>query len=212
MRIEIGRSVRSFFPLMGEAGMQVHLGKRAGFTLVELMIVVAIIGVLSAIAIPNFLTWAARSRRTEAYVNLAAVGRLQITFYTERGQYFEAAAWPDYVANGGLGTNRMEWDAASEAAYEDLGWQPEGAVFYAYESNTGATACTCATCFTATAAGDVDNDGLPSAVMYVHPERDIAGNVTGECPSGLFGFGTPVDGNGDPIYDRIAIQRSLDEF
>lgn len=192
--------------------MRIHSGSRSGFTLVELMIVVAIIGVLASIAIPNFLTWAARSRRSEAYVNLAAIARLQSVFHSERGEYFEAAAWPDYVANGGLGTDRMEWDAASEAAYEDLGWKPEGQVFYTYESNTGATPCSCTACFTATAAGDVDDDGLPAAVMYVHPERDTDGSVTGECPSGLFGFGTPVDANGDPIFDGVAIQRSLDEF
>ena len=107
----------------------------------------------------------------------------------------------------------MEWDADSEAAYAELGWRPEGQVYYAYDTNTGATACTCSMCFTATAAGDVDDDDLNSAVMYVHPEMTAEGVVIGECPSGLFGFGTPVDLNtGQPIYDRVAVQRSLDQY
>ena len=68
-------------------------------------------------------------------------------------------------------------------------------------------------CFTATAVGDVDADGLPSAVMFVRPERDSDGNVVGECPAGPFGFGTPVDGvTGVPIYDAVAVQRSTDEY
>jgi hypothetical protein len=68
-------------------------------------------------------------------------------------------------------------------------------------------------CFTATAAGDVDDDDLNSAVMYVHPETNAEGTVLGECPSGLFGFGTPIDyQSGLPVYDRVAIQRSLDQY
>lgn len=193
--------------------MRVPSRQRAeGFTIIELLIVVGIIGLLSAIAVPSFLAYQARSRRSEAYSNLAAVARLQNTYYAERGQFFEAGAWPDYTAHGGLSTSRMEWDVLSEAAYDDLGWRPEGAVFYTYESNTGATLCTCSVCFTATAAGDVDADGLPAALMYVHPETDLDNTVVGECPSGLFGFGTPVDDGGDPVYDRVAIQRTLDEF
>jgi Tfp pilus assembly protein PilE len=181
--------------------------------LIELLIVVAIIGLLSAIAVPNFISYQARSRRSEAYANLAAVARLQTSYHAERGEFFEAGAWPDYVAHGGLSTEKMQWDALSEAAYAELGWRPEGRVFYSYESNTGATPCTCTQCFTATAAGDVDADGQPSAVMYVHPETDTDGTVTGECPSGLFGFGTPIDAvTGKPQYNVVAIQRSTDEY
>jgi prepilin-type N-terminal cleavage/methylation domain-containing protein len=195
--------------------MRLRSNAEAGFTLVELMIVVGIIGLLSAIAIPNFITYQARSRRSEAYVNLAAVARIQSTYHAERGEYFEAGSWPDFVAlyGGDLSTRKMEWDAASEAAYAELGWRPEGQVFYVYDTNTGATACTCTMCFTATAAGDVDDDDLNSAVMYVHPETTPGGVVIGECPSGLFGFGTPVDsGTGLPVYDSVAVQRSLDQY
>ena len=187
--------------------------RKEGFTLLELMVVTSIVGVLVAIAIPNFLSYQARSRRSEAYVNLAAVARLQTTYQFERGDYFEAGAWPDFSAYGGLSAEKMEWDADSETAYEDLGWVPEGQVYYAYESNTGATPCSCSLCFTVTAAGDVDNDGAPSAVMYVHPERSGDGTIVGECPSGLFGFGTPLDPeSGQPVYDSVAVQRSTDDY
>jgi len=195
--------------------MSAKSNSKAGFTLVELVIVVGIVGLLAAIAIPNFLSYQARSRRSEAYVNLAAVSRIQSTFYAERGEFFEAGSWPDFVSlyGGDLSARKMTWDAASEAAYAELGWQPEGQVYYVYDTNTGATACTCSTCFTATAAGDVDDDDLNSAVMYVHPEWSPTGVVLGECPSGLFGFGTPIDSaTGQPVYDRVAVQRSLDQY
>ncbi len=193
--------------------MRVRSNSEAGFTLVELMIVVGIIGLLSAIAIPNFLSYQARSRRSEAYVNLAAVARIQNAYHAERGEYFEAGAWPDFAPYGGLSTRKMAWDAASELAYGELGWRPEGQVYYSYDTNTGATPCTCTTCFTATAAGDVDDDDLNSAVMYVHPETTPGGVVIGECPSGLFGFGTPIDSmTGQPVYDAVAVQRSLDQY
>jgi prepilin-type N-terminal cleavage/methylation domain-containing protein len=193
--------------------MRVRSNSEAGFTLVELMIVAGIIGLLSAIAVPNFLSYQARSRRSEAYVNLAAVGRLQNTYHTERGEYYEAGNWPDPVPYGMWSARKMAWDAASELAYAGLGWRPEGQVYYSYDTNTGATPCTCTVCFTATAIGDVDGDGLPSAVMYVHPETAAGGAVTGECPSGILGFGTPVDRvSGQPVYDAVAVQASIDQY
>jgi len=58
-----------------------------GFTLIELMIVVAIIGILAAIAIPNFLQYQLKSRQSEAKVNLNAIKTSEIAFQAEKGCY-----------------------------------------------------------------------------------------------------------------------------
>ncbi|HEX8706278.1 MAG TPA: prepilin-type N-terminal cleavage/methylation domain-containing protein, partial [Myxococcaceae bacterium] len=50
-----------------------HSRKQSGFTLIELMIVVAIIGILAAIAIPNFIRFQARARQSEANTNLKSL-------------------------------------------------------------------------------------------------------------------------------------------
>ncbi len=59
------------------------MGSQKGFTLIELMIVVAIIGILAAIAIPNFLSYQARSRQSEARVNLGAIYTSEITWHED---------------------------------------------------------------------------------------------------------------------------------
>jgi type IV pilus assembly protein PilA len=60
---------------------------RKGFTLIELMIAVAIVGILSAIAIPNFAKFQARSKQTEARVNLKAMFTAQRAFVAERDRF-----------------------------------------------------------------------------------------------------------------------------
>ncbi len=55
-----------------------RLRSKKGFTLIELMIVVAIIGILAAIAIPNFLKFQAKSKQSEAKSNLGAIFTGQI--------------------------------------------------------------------------------------------------------------------------------------
>jgi len=63
--------------------------KRAqkGFTLIELMIVVAIIGILAAIAIPNFIKFQARSKQSEAKSNLKALFTAQKSYFQEYDRY-----------------------------------------------------------------------------------------------------------------------------
>jgi len=72
-------------------------GKRGqkGFTLIELMIVVAIIGILAAIAIPNFLKFQAKSKMSEAKTNLGAIYTGQLAYFGEQNSYgdFTAINW-----------------------------------------------------------------------------------------------------------------------
>jgi type IV pilus assembly protein PilA len=65
---------------------------KAGFTLIELMIVVAIIGLLAALAIPNFLKFQARSKQSEARSNLKAVFTAQKSYYGDKQMYLDLSS------------------------------------------------------------------------------------------------------------------------
>ena len=154
--------------------------KQEGFTLIELMIVVAIIGILAAIAIPNFLTYQMKSRQSEAKVNLGAIKTSEIAFQGEQGCFLSASS-PAIVGTVPVGTTAVAWvpgvltagpcAVAAGGTYFDIGFAPAGAVRYQYDTIAtaaatavpapgvcavpGATAIA-ATGFTATAAADLD--------------------------------------------------------
>jgi len=58
-----------------------------GFTLMEMMIAVAIIGILAALAYPNYIQYISETRRSDATINLVRIASLQEKFFTECGFY-----------------------------------------------------------------------------------------------------------------------------
>src|SRR4051812_3813056 len=96
---------------------------RKGFTLIELMIVVAIIGILAAVAIPNFIRFQARSKQAEVKANLKAVFTSEKSFAHEKDR-FEAHVnvlgfTPErgnrytYYLSGGTGATIQDRSAAT---------------------------------------------------------------------------------------------------
>ena len=127
------------------------LRTQKGFTLIELMIVVAIIGILAAIAIPNFMRFQAKSKQSEAKSNLGAIGTTAEAYRAEHESYFTTFGSLGWVPVGNL---RYTYFYSAATDKTDNTVPPSGGCNMAAPANIGAVE----RAFTAGATGDVDKD------------------------------------------------------
>jgi type IV pilus assembly protein PilA len=155
------------------------LRNQKGFSLVELMIVVAIIGILSAVAIPNFKKYQAKSKTSEAKLQLAGAFTAEQSFFADEDAYHTCLAQMGYEAY------RVPTPSASASAY------PEGSKSYytigfskPVEDYNGVTVNNVC----ATAGGN----GLGYGISYWPGIKGAGGDMTGRDPSELPSVATPT--------------------
>jgi type IV pilus assembly protein PilA len=194
--------------------------RQEGFTLIELMIVVAIIGILAAIAIPAFINYVKRSKTSEAPANLKAMFTGAADLYT-RGRSAQALLGRGAAtANstrchtpaltttnnvGGRAPNDQKytlvWPADPGAAPDSdafvaLNWQLSDPIYYQYNVNStgnGANAVSAGVlCGDTTAVG---------AQIYA---LDAVGDLDNDGATSLFQLAVGVD-SGNTLYRNAEI-------
>ena len=79
--------------------MKIIVTQKSGFSLVELAIVVAILGILATFAVPRFMLSAEKTKASEAFSYLAQVESAQDRYNAERGKYSNRVSSLDVVIN-----------------------------------------------------------------------------------------------------------------
>ena len=166
---------------MGTFVKDLKVRTQSGFTLVELMVVVAIIGILSAVAIPNFKQYQAKSKTSEAKLQLAALYSAQLATAADFDTYASCLAYIGYNPSGeqlaryfSVGVAAYAFPSGVSAAINNAGCVQTSASgtnwFPAGKAGTGAptttlpthstlTIATSQTAFVAGAEGIIRTDG-----------------------------------------------------
>lgn len=94
---------------------------KKGFTLIELMIVVAIVGILAAIAIPAYLDYTVKSKLTEVTAAMDALGQAASEYHASTGYFPDEGSTPYDNVSGFASVSRMYVSSWLYATSDDTG-------------------------------------------------------------------------------------------
>ena len=165
-----------------------------GFTLVELMIVVAIIGILAAIAIPNFAKFQARAKQSEAKANLKGIYTAKHSAYGEQDTF----RCDSLAEDVGGGDGFCGWSTSASTRYTYRAGASTAAPT-SVQAQGGQDVCNHDTAlgvaeserhFTATATGNIDSDtecdewNINTGGVLTNPTNDV---TAGDDAEGVMG-------------------------
>lgn len=169
--------------------------KTHAFTLIELMIVVAIIGILAALGISNFRNFQMRSKLVEARGSLKGIATAESSYFAEQGRYLAIVPTPAAAP----GAQPRAWVGAGTVGFNTIGFIPEGALRFQYSVDTNGAS----TNFIAAAIGDLDVDGVFSDFAYVHPLPGAAFGPASTMAAACIGGGVNDPSTPVGLFDTV---------